>query len=133
MGYDVTIDGIVLVASNFAEQVSFYRDEVGLALVDDWGDAVRFQASNGVSLTLFARGHDVRSNQRLDPAAHGLSHLEFGASRQRRAGLEARLLNAGRQSHRDNFIDADGQLLHFVTLLPEDGKPSTRSSATDHY
>lgn len=110
----VAIHGIVLVTERYAEQVSFYRDELGLEMVDDWGDAARFRSSNGIELTLFARSHDRRSLERLAPATHGLSHLEFSASSEVRRDLEGRLQSSGRVSHGANYLDADGQLFHFV-------------------
>ncbi len=111
---DVALTGIVLVAENFSEQVAFYRDTLGLQQTDDWGDAVRFRASNGVELTLFASTHDPNSLDRLSPLRHGLSHLEFGVNADTRAELESRLDGDGRASNRGNYLDPDGQLFHFV-------------------
>lgn len=111
---EIAIVGVVIVAERFDEQVAFYRDELGLKLTDDWGDAVRFRSSNGVELTIFAATHDRRSMERLAPAKHGLSHLEFAVNRDRRPALEAQLRSAQREAHSSNFLDADGQLFHFV-------------------
>ena len=112
---EASIDGIAIVASDFEAQVAFYRDLVGLDVVDHWGDACRLRGANGVSLTIFASTHDERSMQRLHPAGHGLSHLEFGVSGSVRTIAEQRLRDAGQASYGDNFVDADGQLLHYVT------------------
>lgn len=111
----VAIQGIVLVAENFAEQVAFFRDQIGLHLASDWGDAVRFVGSNGVELTIFATSHDQASLDRLAPARHGLSHLEFGVGAAERAHLEEELRRTGRATGRSDFLDTDGQLFHFVT------------------
>ncbi len=110
----VVIQGIVIVAENFSEQVAFYRDEIGLQMASDWGDAVRFVGSNGVELTIFAASHDQPSLDRLEPCRHGLSHFEFGVNATERTELEQRLRNSGRESERSNFLDPDGQLFHFV-------------------
>lgn len=109
---DVEITGIVLVAENFEEQVAFYRDRIGLDLVDDWGDAMRLRAANGVELTIFAASHDAPSLHRLSPVTHGLSHMELGVARSVRAQLEESLDD--RRLKPGSFLDPDGQLFHFT-------------------
>lgn len=112
----VSIFGIAIVADRFEEQVAFYRDELGLVEVANWGDAVRLKAANGVELTIFAATHDRRSMARLAPATKGLSHLEFGIQQPSRSAREEQLRADGRESHPGNFLDPDGQLFHFVNV-----------------
>lgn len=111
-----SLQGVVIVADHYREQVRYYRDLLGLDQVADWGDATRLSAANGIDLTIFARSHDARSCDRLVPRRHGLSHLEFGASPAEQKAIEDSLTANGSAAHGQNYLDADGQLLHFVQL-----------------
>ncbi len=112
MGAITSLDAVVLIVKDLDEQRRFYIDVLGLAVVGDYGDAVFLQCG-GQKLALFARSHHLEGTERLEGAAKGLSHLEFGIARNDLVETRERLRSAGFHAYADNFCDADGNLFHF--------------------
>lgn len=113
-GAVAAIHAVVLVAADFDGQRRFYGEVLGLE--EAWGasDAVAFRVGTQL-LTIFARTHDPASVRRLEGATHGLSHLEFAVHGHLGEELRARLASSRVPGTiGDNFVDADGNLFHFV-------------------
>lgn len=113
-GVVAAIHAVVLVAADFEGQRRFYKEVLGFEEAWSASDAVAFRVGEQL-LTLFARTHDAASVRRLEGASHGLSHLEFVVHGHLSPELRARLAPSRASStFGENFVDADGNLFHFV-------------------
>ena len=108
-----SLAAIILITRDFAAQAAFYRDVLKLPVTGDYGDALFFRCGSQ-TLGLFDHSHHPAGTQRLEGAAKGVSHLEFGISADDRAELVSRLTAAGCHVRSENFEDADGNLFHFT-------------------
>jgi catechol 2,3-dioxygenase-like lactoylglutathione lyase family enzyme len=106
------LDAVVLIVKDLAAQQRFYHEVLGLPIVGEYGDAVFF-ACGAQKLALFARSHHPQGTARLDGAAKGVSHLEFGVTAAGEEEFRRRLTAAGYHAYGENYCDADGNLFHF--------------------
>jgi catechol 2,3-dioxygenase-like lactoylglutathione lyase family enzyme len=106
------LDAVVLIVKDLEAQQRFYHEVLGLDIVGEYSDAV-FLACGAQKLALFARSHHPQGTARLEGAAKGISHLEFGVTAAGEEELRRRLTAAGFHAYGDNFCDADGNLFHF--------------------
>lgn len=107
-----SLDAVVLIAKHLEVQRRFYADILGLPVVGDYGDAVFFDCG-AQKLALFAHSHHPEGTERLEGASKGISHLEFGISREDYEAMKERLRSQGFHAYGENFCDADGNLFHF--------------------
>lgn len=107
-----SLDAVVLIVKDLDAQKRFYAEVLGLPVWGDYGDAVFFECGEQ-KLALFARSHHEQGTRRLEGAAKGISHLEFGIARKDYPVVKRRLESEGHLAYRDNFCDADGNLFHF--------------------
>jgi catechol 2,3-dioxygenase-like lactoylglutathione lyase family enzyme len=107
------IAAVILIAEDFRSQYNFYGRILGLEVVRSGDDYAFFQVGPQV-LGIFARGHHPQGDARLGGAGHGLSHLEFSISVERKAAVIARLDAASARAYGENFADKDGNLFHFA-------------------
>ena len=106
------LDAVILIVKDIEKQKRFYRDILGLAVLEDYGDCVFFRVGSQ-KLALFTRDHHPQGTARLEGASKGISHLEFRIARKDDAPLKRRLNDAGHHAYEENFEDADGNLFHF--------------------
>lgn len=107
-----SFDGITIIVKDIKAQKKFYQDTLGLELESDYGDAVFFKIGSN-KLGLFAKGHHKEGDESLEGASKGISHLEFGVSKETSEQLTKKLTDTGFHAYRDVFKDADGNLFHF--------------------
>ena len=112
MGVVQSLDAVVLIVKDIEAQKRFYSEVLGLPVWGDYGDAVFFECGEQ-KLALFAHTHHPEGTQRLEGAAKGISHLEFGIAREHYEAMKDRLESQGYVAYRENFCDADGNLFHF--------------------
>lgn len=108
------LNGVILISSNYAEQVAFYRDIMGFKVTASASDATFFQCGNQV-FAIFAKGHHPEGDASLDGANHGISHLEFCLDARDIEAMTEKLRKSNAHAYRDVFHDADGNLFHFVS------------------
>ena len=106
------LDAVVLIADDFAGQVRFYKDVLGLELLSSSSETAFFRMG-AQKLAIFSREHHPEGTRRLGGATHGISHLEFSLSESEMTAMANKLREAGFHTSRDLFQDADGNLFHF--------------------
>ena len=107
-----SLDAVVLIVKDLEAQKRFYAEVLGLPVWGDYGDAVFFECGEQ-KLALFAHSHHAEGTRRLEGAAKGISHLEFGIAREDYPAMKEQLQSQGYLAYSDNFCDADGNLFHF--------------------
>ncbi|PWU02036.1 MAG: glyoxalase/bleomycin resistance/dioxygenase family protein [Candidatus Melainabacteria bacterium] len=107
-----SLDAVILIADDFAKQRQFYKETMGLEVIEEYRDAVFF-AIGKQKLAIFAKSHHPEGTERLGKAKHGISHLEFGIDKtDEKAAADTLKAAKAHVSGRD-FEDADGNLFHF--------------------
>ena len=107
-----SLDGIVLIVKDIEKQKKFYRDILGLKIESDYGSAIFFRIGKQ-KLALFTKEHHPEGTKSLEGAKKGISHLEFGISKEDYVKIKEKLKKHGFQAYQDNYKDADGNLFHF--------------------
>lgn len=107
-----SLDAIVLIANDFEKQRQFYKEVLGLEVIEEYSDAVFF-AIGAQKLAIFAKNHHPEGTRRLDGATHGISHLEFGINKDDAKQLTEKLKAVKALADDRHFQDSDGNLFHF--------------------
>ena len=107
-----SLDAVVLIAKDFERQCEFYGNTLGLVAKASYRDAAFFGAGNQ-AVAIFAKSHHPEGTKRLQGAAYGLSHFEFGLRRSDQSAMFEHLNSLGAHAYGENFQDADGNLFHF--------------------
>ena len=107
-----SLDAVVLIANDFAKQRQFYKETLGLEVLEEYRDAVFF-AIGEQKLAIFAKSHHPEGTERLGKATHGISHLEFGINKNDNQEVSDKLKAANHNVSNGDFEDADGNLFHF--------------------
>lgn len=107
-----SLDAVILIANDFVKQRQFYKETMGLKVVEEYQDAIFF-AIGEQKLAIFAKSHHPEGTERLGKANHGISHLEFGIAKGDEKVAGDRLKDAKAHVSGRDFEDADGNLFHF--------------------
>jgi catechol-2,3-dioxygenase len=107
-----SLDAVVLIANDFNKQRQFYRDVLGLEVIEEYSDAVFF-AVGDQRLAIFAKSHHPEGTERLGKGTHGISHLEFGIENEDVKEITEKLKSTKAHVSGGDFEDADGNLFHF--------------------
>ena len=107
-----SLDAVILIANDFNKQRRFYKEVLGLEVIEEYSDAIFF-AVGDQRLAIFAKSHHPEGTERLGKATHGISHLEFGIENKDVKEITEQLKSANAHVSGSDFEDADGNLFHF--------------------